>query len=186
MSTIQPKVITTVAELRAEIASLRHKGKRVGFVPTMGALHEGHLSLVCASNAECDATVVSIYVNPSQFGPNEDFSKYPRTLDADLELLATAGSPIVFAPQDAEMYPNGFDTWVEVGAVSKPLEGQFRPEHFRGVATIVLKLFNMVPADAAYFGQKDYQQTAVIRRMVADLNLPIEIRVCPIIRAIAI
>jgi pantoate--beta-alanine ligase len=182
MSHIQPKVITTATEVRAEIASLRRAGKRVGFVPTMGALHEGHLSLVRASNAECDATIVSIYVNPSQFGPNEDFSKYPRTLDADLELLATSGSPIVFAPQDAEMYPKGFDTWVEVGAVSKPLEGQFRPEHFRGVATIVLKLFNMVPADAAFFGQKDFQQTAVIRRMVADLNLPIEVRVCPIVR----
>jgi pantoate--beta-alanine ligase len=182
MSHIQPKVITTATEVRAEIASLRRAGKRVGFVPTMGALHEGHLSLVRASNAECDATIVSIYVNPSQFGPNEDFSKYPRTLDADLELLATAGSPIVFAPQNAEMYPKGFDTWVEVGAVSKPLEGQFRPEHFRGVATIVLKLFNMVPADAAFFGQKDFQQTAVIRCMVADLSLPIEVRVCPIVR----
>ena len=182
MSYLLPKVISSVPELRAAIASLRREGKRIGFVPTMGALHEGHLSLVRASKAECDATVVSIYVNPSQFGPNEDFSKYPRTLEADLELLASCGDELVFTPQNDDMYPPGFASWVEVGAVAEPLEGQFRPGHFRGVATVVLKLFNLVQPDAAYFGQKDYQQTAVIRRMVADLNVPIEIRVCPIVR----
>jgi pantoate--beta-alanine ligase len=182
MSYLLPKVISSVPELRAAIASLRREGKQIGFVPTMGALHEGHLSLVRASKAECDATVVSIYVNPSQFGPNEDFSKYPRTLEADLDLLASFGDVLVFTPRNEDMYPPGFSSWVEVGAVAEPLEGQFRPNHFRGVATVVLKLFNLVQPDAAYFGQKDYQQTAVIRRMVADLNVPIEIRVCPIVR----
>jgi pantoate--beta-alanine ligase len=182
MSHSKPRVIASVPELRDAISSLRRQGQRIGFVPTMGALHEGHLSLVRASNAECDATAVSIYVNPSQFGPNEDFSKYPRTLDADLELLASCGTEIVFTPQNADMYPPGFASWVEVGAVAEPLEGQFRPGHFRGVATVVLKLFNLVQPDAAYFGQKDYQQTAVVRRMVADLSLPVEIRVCPIVR----
>jgi pantoate--beta-alanine ligase len=178
----KPKVITSVSELRKTIASQRREGKRIGLVPTMGALHEGHLSLVRASKSECDVTVVSIYVNPSQFGPSEDFSKYPRTLDADLDLLASCETELVFAPQNADMYPPGFASWVEVGSVAEPLEGQFRPDHFRGVATVVLKLFNLVQADAAYFGQKDYQQTAVIRRMVVDLNVPIEIRVCPIVR----
>ena len=148
----------------------------------MGALHAGHLSLVRACKAKCGGTVVSIYVNPSQFGPNEDFSRYPRTFDADLDLLATCGTEIVFAPQNADMYPPGFDSGVEVGAIARPLEGEFRPGHFRGVATVVLKLFNLVQPDAAYFGRKDYQQVAVIRQMVADLNVPIEIRTCPIVR----
>jgi pantoate--beta-alanine ligase len=182
MSAPRPRMISSVPELRAAIAALRRAGKRIGFVPTMGALHEGHLSLVRASKAECAATAVSIYVNPSQFGPNEDFTKYPRTLEADLDLLAACGADLVFTPQDADMYPPEFASWVEVGAVAEPLEGQFRPGHFRGVATVVLKLFNLVQPDAAYFGQKDYQQTAVIRRMVADLNVPVEIRVCPIVR----
>jgi pantoate--beta-alanine ligase len=182
MSHSRPRVISSVPELRAAIASLRREGMRIGFVPTMGALHEGHLSLVRASKKECDATAVSIYVNPSQFGPNEDFSKYPRTLEADLELLAGCETELVFTPQNDDMYAPGFDSWVEVGGVTEPLEGQFRPRHFRGVATVVLKLFNLVQPDAAYFGQKDYQQAAVIRRMTADLNVPVEIRVCPIIR----
>jgi pantoate--beta-alanine ligase len=182
MSQSNPRVISYVPELRAAIAALRRAGKRIGLVPTMGALHEGHLSLVRASKSECDATVVSIYVNPSQFGPNEDFSKYPRTLEADLELLASCGTELVFTPQNADMYPMGFASWVEIGAVAEPLEGQCRPGHFRGVATVVLKLFNLVQADVAYFGQKDYQQAAVIRRMVADLNVPIEVRICPIVR----
>jgi pantoate--beta-alanine ligase len=182
MSNQRPRVIASVPELRAAISALRREGKRIGLVPTMGALHEGHLSLVRASKSECDATVVSIYVNPSQFGPNEDFSKYPRTLDADLELLAGCQTELVFTPQNADMYPPGFASWVEVGAIAEPLEGQFRPGHFRGVATVVLKLFNLVQADVAYFGQKDYQQSAVIRRMVADLNVPIGVRVCPIVR----
>jgi pantoate--beta-alanine ligase len=177
-----PKTITTVAELREYVAALRREGKRIGLVPTMGALHEGHLSLVRASKSECDCTVVSIYVNPTQFGPQEDFSKYPRTLDADLDLLAGCGAEVVFAPRDDEVYPPGCTTCVEVGGVGEPLEGQCRPGHFRGVATVVLKLLNMVQPDAAYFGQKDYQQAVVIRRMAADLNLPVAIRVCPIVR----
>ncbi len=178
----KPRVITDVPELRDVISALRRGGKRIGFVPTMGALHEGHLSLVRASKAECEATAVSIYVNPSQFGPNEDFSKYPRTLAADLDLLDSCGAEIVFTPQTAEMYPPGFASGVEVGPVAEPLEGKFRPGHFRGVATVVLKLLNLVQPDVAYFGQKDFQQGAVIRRMVADLNVPVEIRVCPIVR----
>ena len=216
-SNSSPQLITGVARLREEIAAVRREGKRIGLAPTMGALHEGHLSLVRAARAECGCTVVSIYVNPTQFGPNEDFSKYPRTLEADLKLLAGCGADVVFAPTDDEMYPVGhatgkkgtdpdqpsvsarrngpegashkwglspfsLSTWVEVGAVAEPLEGQCRPGHFRGVATVVLKLFNMVQPDAAYFGQKDFQQAAVIRRMTADLNLPVAIRVCPIVR----
>jgi pantoate--beta-alanine ligase len=177
-----PRVISSVSELRAEIAALRKVGKRIGLVPTMGALHEGHLSLVRASKAECGATAVSIFVNPSQFGPNEDLSKYPRTLEADLELLAGCGVELVFTPRDDDMYPKGFGTWVKVGGVAELWEGKCRPDHFRGVATVVLKLFNLVQPDAAYFGQKDYQQAAVIRRMAADLNVPIDVRVCPIVR----
>jgi len=148
----------------------------------MGALHEGHLSLVRASRAECDVTVVSIYVNPSQFAAGEDLARYPRTLQSDLEKLAGCRADLVLAPDDAEVYAPGHATWVEVGSVAGPLEGQLRPGHFRGVATVVLKLFNMVQPDAAYFGRKDYQQTLVVRRMVADLNVPITIRVCPTVR----
>jgi pantoate--beta-alanine ligase len=177
-----PKLITTVAQLREAIWVARRRGAKIGFVPTMGALHEGHLSLVRVAKAECEYTVVSIYVNPSQFGPQEDFSKYPRTLDADLTLLAGCGTDLVFAPSSDEVYPPGHQTWVEPGAVAEPLEGQCRPGHFRGVATVVLKLLNMVQPDAAYFGQKDYQQSVVIRRMVADLDMPVAIRVCPTVR----
>jgi pantoate--beta-alanine ligase len=178
-----PTLITTLAELRETVATARRRGQRIGLVPTMGALHDGHLSLVRASQAECGLTVVSIYVNPTQFGPQEDFSRYPRVLDADLERLATCGSPVVvFAPADREMYPEGFATWVEVTSVSRPLEGECRPSHFRGVTTVVLKLFNMVLPDVAFFGQKDYQQVAVIRQMVRDLNLPLTVRMCPTVR----
>ena len=148
----------------------------------MGALHEGHLSLVRAAKAECDCAVVSIFVNPSQFGPNEDLSKYPRTLDTDLALLTGCGTDLVFAPTGDEVYRAGHATWVEVGSVAEPLEGAFRPGHFRGVATVVLKFLNMVQPDVAYFGQKDYQQALVIRRMAADLDVPAAIRVCPIVR----
>jgi pantoate--beta-alanine ligase len=160
----------------------RRAGRRIGLVPTMGALHEGHLSLVRACQAECAVTVVSIYVNPSQFGPGEDLAKYPRTLESDLQRLAGCQVDLVLVPSDAEMYAPGHATWVEVGAVTEPLEGQLRPGHFRGVATVVLKLFHIVQPDIAYFGQKDYQQTLVVRRMVADLNVPIAIRVCPTVR----
>ena len=182
MSSSTPKLVTTVAQLRDELGAVRRAGKKIGLVPTMGALHEGHLSLVRAARAECDYTVVSIYVNPSQFGPGEDFAKYPRTLEDDLALLAGCRTDLVFAPSNEEVYRPGHATWVEVGAVAEPLEGACRPGHFRGVATIVLKLLNMVQPDVAYFGQKDFQQALVIRRMVADLDVPVAIRVCPIVR----
>jgi pantoate--beta-alanine ligase len=182
MNSSPPKLVTTVAQLREELRAVRRAGKRIGLVPTMGALHEGHLSLVRAAAAECDYSVVSIYVNPSQFGPSEDLAKYPRTLHNDLALLAGCRTDLVFAPSDGEVYPRGHATWVEVGPVAAPLEGACRPGHFRGVATVVLKLFNMVQPDAAYFGQKDYQQALVIRRMAADLDVPVAVRVCPIVR----
>jgi pantoate--beta-alanine ligase len=181
MRSIPPKLITSLSQLRDEVRTVRRDGKKIGLVPTMGALHEGHLSLVRASRDDCDLTVVSIYVNPSQFGPNEDYAKYPRTLTKDLDLL-TGVADIVFTPTNEEMYPEGYATWVSVGTVSQPLEGICRPDHFRGVATIVLKLLNMVQSDVAYFGQKDFQQTVVVRRMAADLNVPTMICVCPIVR----
>ena len=178
----RPKLVRTVAQLRAALDVVRRGGKRIGLVPTMGALHEGHLSLVRASNAECDFTVVTIFVNPSQFGPKEDLDAYPRTLQTDLDALAGCGTELVFAPAAEEVYRTGHATWVEVGSVAEPLEGACRPGHFRGVATIVLKLLNMVGADVAYFGQKDYQQALVVRRMAADLDVPTEMKVCPIVR----
>jgi pantoate--beta-alanine ligase len=178
----RPQLATTVAQLREILATARRQGKRVGLVPTMGALHEGHLSLVRASKAECDWTVVTIYVNPSQFGPGEDLDRYPRMLRSDLDALAGCGADLAFAPPDEEVYQPGHSTWVAAGSLAEPLEGRCRPGHFRGVATIVLKLFNMTSADVAYFGQKDYQQALVIRQMVRDLDLAIEIRVCPIVR----
>ena len=177
-----PILVHTISELRAHVAELRRQGKTLGLVPTMGALHEGHLSLVRASREECDVTIVTIFVNPAQFAPNEDLDAYPRTLEADLQKLAEVGADLVFAPTNEEVYGPRHATWVTVDSVSKPLEGEQRPDHFRGVATVVAKLFNMAQADVAYFGQKDYQQTLVIRRMVEDLNLPIAIRICPIVR----
>ena len=178
----RPTLVTTVDELRRAVAAARADGRSIGLVPTMGALHEGHLSLVRASKAECGMTVVSIFVNPSQFGPSEDLAAYPRTLEADLDKLAECGTDLVFAPDNEEVYGEGHATWVEVGSVARPLEGECRPTHFRGVATVVLKLLNMVGPDLAYFGEKDYQQAQVIRRMVADLDVPAVIRVCPIVR----
>ena len=167
--------ITTIAELRSFVQSCRLSGKRIGLVPTMGALHAGHLSLVKLSHEQCDATIVSIFVNPTQFGPNEDFARYPRTLENDLHLLESTGSPVVFVPCADEMYPTGFDVSICVGGISMPFEGAVRPGHFDGVATVVMKLFLASQADVAFFGQKDYQQLCVIRKMVADLNVPIEI-----------
>jgi len=178
----RPKVIHAPDALRREVEALRRQGKTVGLVPTMGALHAGHLSLVEAAFAECDVCVATIFVNPSQFGPGEDFAKYPRTLDADLDALASLGVQLAFVPEAEAVYGTDHATWVTVGSVAEPLEGECRPGHFRGVATIVLKLFNMAGADIAYFGQKDYQQAQVIRRMVADLDVPIRVRVCPIVR----
>ena len=148
----------------------------------MGALHEGHMSLVNMSNEQCDTTIVSIFVNPTQFAPNEDFARYPRTLDNDLRLLQSHGSPAVFVPDAAEMYPKGYNTSVLVGDISLPFEGAVRPGHFDGVATVVLKLFLASQADVAFFGQKDYQQLCVIKKMVADLNFPIAIVMAPTIR----
>ena len=160
----------------------RHESRRIGFVPTMGALHEGHLSLVRAAKARCDVVAASIFVNPTQFGPNEDFSKYPRTFDRDLELLEKEGVDAVFAPAVVVMYPAGAITYVTVESLSERLCGKSRPGHFRGVTTVVSKLFNIVEPDVAFFGQKDAAQVAIIRRMVRDLNIPVEIAVCPIVR----
>ena len=166
-----------------ELYSARHSlAGRVGLVPTMGYLHEGHLSLVRRARDECDHVVVSIFVNPTQFGPNEDLSKYPRDLDRDLSLIEPLGTNLVWIPTAEIMYPPGYQTWVEVEEVTRPLEGAQRPGHFKGVTTVVAKLFNGVQPHKAYFGQKDAQQAAVIRQMTRDLNFPIEIVVCPIVR----
>jgi len=176
------RTITTGADIQAAVRALRAGGKTIGLVPTMGALHDGHLSLVRRAKSECDAVVATIFVNPEQFGPQEDFARYPRPLARDLELLAAENCDLVFAPAKDEIYPPGFSTYVEPPAVAAPLEGNCRPGHFRGVATVVLKLLNLSSADVAYFGQKDYQQSLVIEHMVRDLNLPLKIAVCPIVR----
>jgi len=176
------QTITKVAELRRALAEARRADKSVGFVPTMGYLHDGHLALSEASLAQCDVTVVSIFVNPTQFGPSEDLSTYPRDFQRDEKLCRDAGVAIVFAPGAEEIYPAQFETFVEPGELAKPLCGAFRPGHFRGVATVVSKLFNMVQPDVAFFGQKDFQQCAVVRRMAIDLNLPIEIVIVPTVR----
>lgn len=175
-------VIESLRETQAQVMRWRADGKTIGLVPTMGALHNGHLSLVRRSKGECDLTAATIFVNPTQFGPEEDFSRYPRPLDEDLRLLRDMEVDLVFVPQQHELYPADFSTTVNPPDVAQELEGKFRPGHFRGVATIVLKLFHILPASAAYFGQKDYQQLAVIRRMVQDLNLPIRIEGCPTVR----
>jgi len=175
-------VVTTAAELRSAVAAARAGGAAIGLVPTMGALHAGHLSLIRAAKAECPFTVATIFVNPTQFGPHEDFDKYPRTFQADLESLAACQTDLVFAPPRDEMYPAGCSTLVEPPLVARRWEGECRPGHFRGVATVVLKLFNLAQADVAFFGHKDYQQAAVIRQMVQDLNVPITVRVCPTVR----
>lgn len=173
------KTVSTVAALRHARAKL--KGS-VGFVPTMGALHEGHASLMRRSVKENSHTVVSIFVNPAQFGPKEDLDKYPRTLKQDLKLCREAGVDVVFTPASELMYPPGFDTWVEVEKLSRPLCGEFRPGHFKGVATVVCKLFNLVQPTRAYFGRKDAQQALILTRMVEDLNLPLEVITCETVR----
>jgi pantoate--beta-alanine ligase len=173
------RVVHTIAEARAVRRALPGTW---GFVPTMGYLHEGHLSLVRRARAENDRVAVSIFVNPTQFGPHEDYARYPRDLERDLRLLEPLGVDLVFVPSVEEMYPPGFQTWVIVEEVSRPLEGASRPGHFRGVATVVAKLFNILQPDRAYFGQKDAQQTVVIWRMVQDLNIPVEIVICPTVR----
>ncbi|MBR4846782.1 MAG: pantoate--beta-alanine ligase [Phascolarctobacterium sp.] len=177
------KLIHTVAELRDEIAIAKSLGKSIGLVPTMGALHEGHASLIKAANQENNFVVVSVFVNPTQFAPNEDLDAYPRTLEADCILAEKMGADIVFAPTPQEMYPSANDTWVEVtGDVTKVLCGRSRPIHFRGVTTVVAKLFNLAQPDRAYFGQKDAQQVEVLKRMVKDLFFPLQLRIMPIIR----
>jgi pantoate--beta-alanine ligase len=173
------KVLKTVEEFRAERKKLEGP---LGFVPTMGFLHDGHLSLVRAAHKDCRSVAVSIFVNPTQFGPNEDFAAYPRDMQADLDKLAAEKVDLIFNPEPQEFYPAGFQSWVTVEEITKPLEGEKRPGHFRGVATVVAKLFNVVQPDRAYFGQKDAQQAAVLRRMVKDLNFPLEIVTCPIRR----
>jgi pantoate--beta-alanine ligase len=169
------EVVHTIPELRAAVARARQAGKSVGFVPTMGCLHEGHLSLIRRAKQEASFVVVSIFVNPTQFGPNEDFSKYPRTFEDDRRGSETAGADLIFAPTAADFYPAGASTWVDVEGVSAKLCGEFRPGHFRGVATVVAMLFNAVQADVAVFGRKDLQQLAVIRRMARDLHFPVRI-----------
>ncbi len=168
--------------MRSASRQAHHSGKRLGFVPTMGALHEGHLSLVRAAREATDVVAASIFVNPTQFGPNEDLAKYPRSFERDCELLEKEGVELLFAPAVDEMYPAGAVTWVTVEELSNKLDGRSRPGHFRGVTTVVTKLFHIVEPDVAYFGQKDAAQVAIVRRMVRDLNLPIEIFVCPIVR----
>jgi pantoate--beta-alanine ligase len=175
-------VVTTIAEVREAVAAARARGQRVGFVPTMGALHEGHAALVRAARAASGFVVVSIFVNPTQFGPKEDFARYPRTLDADRKLCAEAGADLIFAPGVEEMYPTNSLTFVEVGELGDRLCGASRPGHFRGVCTVVLKLFNIVQPDAAHFGAKDYQQARILSQMVRDLNVPLEMRIEPTVR----
>ena len=176
------KICSTIAEARAACLDARASRGRLGLVPTMGALHEGHLSLVRAAKARCDVVAVSIFVNPTQFGPAEDLSKYPRQFDRDCRLLEKEGVDILFAPPVEEIYPGGGVTWVLVESLSEKLDGRSRPGHFRGVTTIVAKLFHIIEPAAAFFGQKDAAQLAVIRRMVRDLNFPVEIAACPIVR----
>ena len=175
------KICATISEARAACRDARAGRKRLGLVPTMGALHEGHLSLVRAAKG-CDAVAVSIFVNPTQFGPTEDLSKYPRQFDRDCQLLEKEGVEILFAPSVEEIYPDGQVTWVLVEGLSEKLDGRSRPGHFRGVTTIVAKLFHIIEPDAAFFGQKDAAQLALIRRMVQDLNFRIEVVACPIVR----
>jgi pantoate--beta-alanine ligase len=177
------EVAHSVPELRRAAASARGAGQRIGLVPTMGALHEGHARLIAECQAVSDFVIVSIFVNPTQFGPHEDFQRYPRTLEADLARSEAAGAKLVFAPEVAVIYPNGpGSTFVEVPGISDILEGASRPGHFRGVSTVVLKLFEIVGPDLAVFGQKDYQQQLVIRRMVQDLHLPVAVYTVPTIR----
>ena len=171
----------TIAQLHAELDPLR-AGSTIGLVPTMGSFHEGHLALFRAAREENDIVVVSLFVNPAQFDQAGDLAAYPRNEADDATLAEDAGVDVLFAPEAAELYPPGFQTWVEVEELGSMLEGRFRPGHFRGVATICLKLFNIVRPHRAYFGQKDAQQTAVVRRLVRDLEVPVEIRVCPTVR----
>jgi pantoate--beta-alanine ligase len=175
------KIARTISELR-EGQSPGGTVPQTGLVPTMGAFHAGHLALLAAAREENDVVVASLFVNPAQFGPGEDLERYPRNEERDAQLAEEAGVDILFAPSAAEMYPEGYGTWVDVGELGRRLEGEFRPDHFRGVATVCLKLFNIVGPQRAYFGQKDAQQAAVVKQLVRDLNVELEIRVVPTVR----
>jgi pantoate--beta-alanine ligase len=177
------RIVTKIAEMQSACRELLAQGSVVGFVPTLGALHEGHLSLVRRARSECGAIAASIFVNPLQFGPGEDLARYPRPFDEDCRHLEAEGVDILFAPDAAEMYPNGAVTTITVAGVSDRLDGASRPGHFTGVATVVAKLFHVVAPDRAYFGQKDGAQLAVLRQMVRDLNFDVELVACPIVRA---
>ena len=176
------EVAETIESMRSLIKAARGSGKQIGLVPTMGALHIGHISLIEAAMKKCDYVVVSIFVNPTQFVPGEDFEKYPRPFEADLAICKKAGVDAVFAPTPEQMYPEENLSWVNVKKITEPLCGQFRPGHFQGVTTVCSKLFNIVAPEVAFFGQKDAQQAIVISRMVADLNMPLEIVICPTVR----
>jgi pantoate--beta-alanine ligase len=179
---VNPVVASTVEAVRQAVTAARRRGLSIGLVPTMGALHEGHASLMRAARAKTGFVVVSIFVNPTQFGPQEDFTRYPRPLEHDLAVCAQEEMDLVFSPEVATLYPRGFCTYVEVHGLQDGLCGASRPGHFRGVATVVLKLFNIVAPDLAYFGQKDAQQARIIQQMVDDLDVPVRVRVCPIVR----
>ncbi|MBI2901661.1 MAG: pantoate--beta-alanine ligase [Planctomycetes bacterium] len=178
------QIVRTIHEVRGFVSDCRRKGWKTGFVPTMGAFHAGHLSLIRQARRECDSVIVSIFVNPLQFSAGEDYDQYPRQLDRDLRMAESEKADILFCPEVAEMYPKGFDTYIDQsdGGLPSKLCGRFRPGHFRGVMTVVCKLFNMVRPDVAYFGQKDYQQYLIIRRMTIDLNLDVDVRVHPTVR----
>jgi pantoate--beta-alanine ligase len=176
------KVVEKIKNLKELIAQAKAAGKKIGFVPTMGALHAGHFSLIKAAKEQTDFVVVSIFVNPTQFGPAEDFDKYPKTLDADTAGCEKLGVDIIFVPSISEIYPSKNLTWVNVEKLTEPLCGKSRPGHFRGVATVCAKLFNIVEPDIAFFGQKDAQQSIVVKQMIADLNMPLQIVVCPTVR----
>ena len=178
------RTLTSAAEVTAVSKEARRAGKRVGFVPTMGALHEGHLSLVRTARAQADVVIVSVFVNPKQFGPTEDFLRYPRDPERDSALLAAEKTDYLFMPSTEEMYPAGGSSWVTVEGLSEKLDGRSRPGHFRGVTTVVAKLFNIVQPDFAFFGQKDAAQAAIVSKMVRDLNLDVRIVICPIIREV--
>jgi pantoate--beta-alanine ligase len=179
---VNPAVVVTVEEVRQAVRQAHNRGLTVGLVPTMGALHAGHASLIRAARAETGFVIVSIFVNPTQFGPNEDYTRYPRTWDQDLAVCGEEQTDLIFAPEVSTLYPPSFQTFVEVQELQKGLCGRSRPGHFRGVVTVVLKLFNTVQPDVAYFGQKDAQQARIIRQMVRDLDVPVRIRTCPIVR----
>lgn len=176
------EIINTCDELKRLVSGLKSDRKTIGVVPTMGALHEGHLSLARAAVSQADVTIATIFLNPTQFAPGEDLAAYPKPLDADVAMLDGVGVDYVFAPSNEEVYPPGFSTSVEPPKIAKRLEGEFRPSHFSGVATVVLKLINLTQADIAYFGQKDFQQVMVLKQMVEDLNVPVEMVICPIVR----